>query len=39
MQEQWKDINGWEDLYEISSLGNIKNIYFCDKSSTTSENK
>ena len=24
MQEQWKDINGWEDLYEISSLGNIR---------------
>ena len=24
MDELWKDIPGWEDLYEVSSLGNVR---------------
>ena len=26
MNEQWKPITGWEDLYAVSSLGRFKNI-------------
>ena len=26
MQEIWKDINGYEGIYQISNLGNVKNI-------------
>ena len=26
MAEEWKSIKNWEDLYEVSNLGNIKNI-------------
>ena len=26
MQEIWKDIKGYEGLYEVSNLGNVKNI-------------
>ncbi len=29
MNEEWKPITGWEDLYAVSSLGRIKNIKRC----------
>jgi len=28
MQEIWKDIEGYEGLYQISNLGNVKSLYF-----------
>lgn len=28
MQEIWKDINGYEGLYQISNLGNVKSIQY-----------
>ena len=28
MEEVWKDIEGYEGLYKISNLGNVKSIYF-----------
>jgi len=27
MKEEWKDIIGYEDLYQISNLGNVKSLY------------
>ena len=28
MQEIWKDIKGYEGLYQVSNLGRIKSFYF-----------
>jgi hypothetical protein len=28
MKEIWKDINGYENLYQVSNLGNVKSLYF-----------
>ncbi len=27
MEELWKDIKGYEGLYKISNLGNVKSLY------------
>jgi hypothetical protein len=29
MEEVWKDIGGFEGLYQISNLGNVKSLNYC----------
>jgi len=31
MQEMWKDIKGYEGLYQVSNLGRIKSLDIIDK--------
>jgi len=31
MEEIWKDIKGYEDIYQVSNLGNVKRINYFDK--------
>ena len=28
MQEIWKDVRGWEGLYQISNLGNVRTLHY-----------
>lgn len=28
MEEKWKDIEGYEGLYQVSNLGNVRSLYF-----------
>ena len=39
MEEIWKDVKGYEGLYQVSNLGNVKRILFINNLITKKENK
>ena len=36
-KEVWKDIRGYESRYQVSNMGNVRNLHFHSKNLTTKE--